>query len=112
MDCSVYGLGLRVNVALAGLKGLRPPRAIQGSMPANLDGMAGAGSRQIYTSDEAGADGEPALRAWKLNEGAYYRLDYVDGTEVVIDGEGRGIWATAPRSATVEDTATYLLGPA
>jgi hypothetical protein len=112
--CSIYGLGLRVNVAIAGLRGLRVPRTIDvsmalGPMPPQLDGIS---SEDFYVSDEIGANGMPGMRASKLEDGAYYRIAYDDGTRVVIDAQGKGIWATGPRTATVEDTATYLLGPA
>ena len=115
MACSIYGLGLQVNVAIGGLRGLRAPPAIDvsmalGSLPPHLD--AAAPCEDFYVSDEIGAGGVPALRAAKLDGGAFYRMAYDDGTRVVIDARGTGIWATAPGSATVEDTATYLLGPA
>jgi hypothetical protein len=51
------------------------------------------------------------MRAARL-AGSYYRIAYGDGTRVVIDACGERIWASAPPPATVEDTATYLLGPA
>jgi hypothetical protein len=38
-------------------------------------------------------------------------MAYRDGTEFVVDREGTQIWATVPTEATLEDTATYLLGP-
>ena len=56
-------------------------------------------------------DGEPALRVWRTGEGAYLRLRYADGPEFVVDGAGQQVWASWPASSTLEDTATYLLGP-
>jgi hypothetical protein len=51
------------------------------------------------------------MRATWLRNGQYLRLSYADGTVFVIDSAYRSIWATWPEPATVEDTATYLLGP-
>jgi hypothetical protein len=59
-----------------------------------------------------GGDGKtPSLRVWRLAGGAYFRLRYSDGTEFLVDREGSEAWATWPDSSTLEDTATYLLGP-
>jgi hypothetical protein len=56
-------------------------------------------------------DGVPALRVWRLGAGAGFRLRYADGTEFLVDGAGAEVRATWPASSTLEDTATYLLGP-
>ena len=53
----------------------------------------------------------PALRAWRLGGGAYFRLLYGDGTQFLVDRKGTEIWATWPDSSTLDDAATYLLGP-
>jgi hypothetical protein len=64
----------------------------------------------FYVSDEH--DGHtPALRVWRLPGGAYFKLLYGDGTEFLVDRDGSEVWATWPDSATLEDSATYLLGP-
>ena len=46
-----------------------------------------------------------------LAGGGYYRLLYSDGTEFIVDRTGTRIWATWPDTLTLEDMATYLLGP-
>lgn len=43
--------------------------------------------------------------------GDRHQLSYDDGTEFFIDASGARIWATWPAALTLEDTATYLLGP-
>jgi hypothetical protein len=53
----------------------------------------------------------PALQVWRLAGGAYFRLVYSDGTEFLVERAGSDVWATWPDSSTLEDTATYLLGP-
>jgi hypothetical protein len=58
--------------------------------------------------DEAG---EPTLRIWKATGSRYLRLAYFDGSQFWLDHEGTEVWATWPGNLTLEDTATYLLGP-
>jgi len=38
-------------------------------------------------------------------------MAYSDGTEFVVNRPGTRVWAAWPDEATLEDTATYLLGP-
>lgn len=57
------------------------------------------------------ANGEPAFQVWSGSEPDYFRLRYADGTGFLIDKNGRWVSATWPESSTLEDTATYLLGP-
>jgi hypothetical protein len=38
-------------------------------------------------------------------------LDYADGTRFALDAAGTEVWADWAAEATLEDTATYLLGP-
>jgi hypothetical protein len=58
--------------------------------------------------DEAG---EPTLRIWKAAGSRYLRLAYFDGSQFWLDHEGTEVWATWPGNLTLEDAATYLLGP-
>jgi hypothetical protein len=44
--------------------------------------------------------------------GRFYEINYADGTRIVLDAEARHMWATHAEGATIEDTASYLLGPA
>ncbi|MDJ1171849.1 serine/threonine protein kinase [Roseofilum sp. BLCC_M154] len=41
----------------------------------------------------------------------YLQLTYDDGTQFIIDRQGTEVWGTWPEELTLEDTATYLLGP-
>jgi len=58
--------------------------------------------------DEAG---EPTLRIWKAAGSRYLRLVYFDGSQFWLNREGTEVWATWPSTLTIEDIATYLLGP-
>jgi hypothetical protein len=40
-----------------------------------------------------------------------YHLRYADGTRFVVDEHGTEVWAWWPEGATLDATATYLLGP-
>jgi hypothetical protein len=63
-----------------------------------------------YVSAEQDGD-RPALQASTLAAGRYFKLSYGDGTAFIVDRPGTEIWATWPDPLTLEDTATYLLGP-
>ena len=54
---------------------------------------------------------EANVRSSHLPRRALYRLTYDDGTTFAIDATGTDVWAQSPPGATLEDTATYLLGP-
>jgi hypothetical protein len=51
------------------------------------------------------------LIIWKIDAGEGFKLCYSDGTEFMVDRLGTSVSATWPAKATVDDTATYLLGP-
>jgi hypothetical protein len=53
----------------------------------------------------------PAVMVRELEREQLYHFAYGDGTEFVIDRGGTSVQGTWCGGATVEDTATYLLGP-
>jgi hypothetical protein len=55
--------------------------------------------------------GAPAVVVRHLVRERLYHFEYRDGTEFVIDHDGTSVQGTWLGAATVEDTATYLLGP-
>ena len=111
--CSIYGLGVVANRTIPGV----PPSTIAaedvrisfGSLPAWLQEVTQ--SETSYVADYKSECGEPALRVFRLAEGRYYRFCYADRTEFVVDRDGSEIWAEWCAPLTLEDTATYLLGP-
>lgn len=63
-----------------------------------------------YVNPEYKPGEKPNLAVWKF--AGHYHLEYADGTQFLIDDQGKQIWATWPADTlTLEDTATYLLGP-
>jgi GTPase SAR1 family protein len=114
--CRIYGLGLKANLLIAGLRGLPPTSEIDvdlwlGLMPDDLADLRADEVQEYRTGSALDEQGEPFLRVSSLRNGLYLRLSYSDGTVFVIDAGYQTIWATWPEPATLEDTATYLLGP-
>ena len=112
---SIYGLGVEADAPVAALASLPPPAAIDvrwhlGTLPA---GFAAIPAAEWRGHGLAGGepDEETAVRATHSPRAGLYRLQYDDGTLIVVDEAGRNVWATTPAGATLEDTATYLLGP-
>ncbi len=115
-SCFVYGLGLHFNRPIPALALLPPADRIDveitlGTMPEELESPVPANSANRYLSEETEDCGTPTLQVSSLFGGRYLRSEYSDGTIIVVDGQGTRVWATWPDSATIDDTATYLLGP-
>ncbi len=112
---SIYGLGLQVDAPIAGLEGLPAASRVDVSITLNRGreqffDPPGQGE-DIFVAEELSESGEPGVRVTRLAGGAHYRFAYGDGTRIVIDAEGSRVWATGADGASIEDTATYLLGP-
>jgi hypothetical protein len=112
---SLYGLTLRANLPIPTLEsssvetsvdlvvqlGLDPPW-LAALRPNTLDPFYVSSDLELW---------EPTLKVWKLPGGDHFLLRYQDGTQFVIDRRATVIWATWPEDLTIDDTATYLLGP-
>ena len=113
--CSIYGLGVISNSTIPGV----PPSTIAsedirisfGSLPTWLHEVSDTHIETSYIADYKSECGEPALRVFRVLDGKYYRFRYADQTEFVVDKAGTEIWAAWREPLTIEDTATYLLGP-
>jgi len=82
-----------------------------GVAPRKTEQGSGVPDRLAYASEYKDNSGEPAIKLWKINDGQFLRLEYFDGSHFWLDREGTQIWATWPATLTLEDAATYLLGP-
>ena len=113
-SCRIYGLSLLTNQPIPGVPhtdttsidlrvhfGERPESIISDSGPVT----------PWFTSEYHTESGYPLLSVSKLHSGGYFRFSYSDQTEFVVDQDGKNIWANWPATLTLEDTATYLLGP-
>src|SRR5689334_11264808 len=113
--CSIYGLGIVTNSIIPGVPdspiASEDLRITFGSLPAWLHELNAAPSEVCYVADYKSECGEPALRVFRLLDGKYYRFDYADDTKFLIDRSGTEVWAEWSSPLTLEDTATYLLGP-
>ena len=121
----IYGLNLIANIAVPGLTAIDLPVSniptvdvVLGLLPSWLTQKPTQSytSSNWYTSTTARlkSDGQsetPLLQVWKIDLDRYFYCLYQDGTTFVVSRAGNEIWATWPNDLTVEDTATYLLGP-
>ena len=111
---SIYGLGIRLNERIPGVPSESPRdvdiEVVFGSMPSWYDSRLVSRTPWYVNRDEASA--EPRLMIWQVGDGEYFNLRYADGTEFLVHKLGSKIWAIwPPAELTLEDTATYLLGP-
>ncbi|MCL1472311.1 serine/threonine protein kinase [Argonema antarcticum] len=114
---SVYGLKLHSNAPIPGLVPLQnrsesevDVRVWLSCVPPWLADIPEGLHRVCYVSSCQDEHGQPALSVWKIDD-RYFRLLYCDRTEFIIDHSVTEIWANWPDNLTLEDTATYLLGP-
>lgn len=110
----LYGLEVDADAPLPWL----PPRAPSGAPDVRVRvgshaGEAGpaAGWTRRYLSDRANADDEPTVGVDASADGGWVRLCYADGTTFTVDAAGTRIGCSWRPPMTLEDTATYLLGP-
>jgi hypothetical protein len=112
---SLFGLNVGSNVQLASIP---PAESINRALECELNfgvhpnaAILCSQTTLTYTSSFTNASGEPALRMWSIDGGAYFRLAYSDGHQFWFDRQGTQVWATWPDDSTLEETAAYLLGP-
>ncbi len=113
---SIYGLGLNTNLAIPGLVDLPTipqvdVRVWLRAVPSWLSSMWEASTLEWISAPCQNEGSEPGLTVCTVDGGAYFRFLYSDGTQFIIDGAGARVWANWPDTLTLEDTATYLLGP-
>ena len=109
---SVYGLRLYSNRPIPGLKLLPPSELIDAHVWLGEETPRLAEARQsLYVSPYYGEAGKPILTVSARAGGDYFEFQYDDDTHFMVDQGGTRIWATWGDRSTLEDTATYLLGP-
>ena len=113
--CSIYGLDVLANRPIPTVPHstitAADVRVSFGALPDWFDSLQPHEVETTYVTDYTGECGNPALTFSKLRDGKFYRFSYADRTEFVVDQAGREIWTTWPAPLTLEDNATYLLGP-
>jgi hypothetical protein len=113
--CSIYGLEVLANrpiptVPHSPIK-TADVRVSFGALPEWADRLQPRDVETAYVADYTTDNGAPAFIFSKLHGGKFYRFAYADNTEFIVDQTGQEIWSTWTEPLTLEDTATYLLGP-
>ncbi|HTS13042.1 MAG TPA: hypothetical protein VMH00_13060 [Candidatus Limnocylindrales bacterium] len=113
----IFGLCVSSNEAIPGLEPSAPIAEASdveihlGSLPHAHEALRDSREILIYRSRWHDEAGRPELQMWRLAESGLLRIDCVDGTQFWIDGDAQHLWATWPQTLTLEDAASYLLGP-
>ena len=111
-----FGLVILPNVPIPGIENAAVPAV--SDVPLRIDlheerelvsPGAVRSARVLWTTEEE--DGSARLTVRLLDPGELYHFEYGDGTEFLIDRGGTSVQGTWRGGATLEDTATYLLGP-
>jgi hypothetical protein len=114
---SVFGFSVRSNRPIPGLNPANAtplPADIQIHLAAVPFGSAESSPKSqvlLFVSSILDKIGEPAFKIWKIAEGDFLHLKYCDGVQFWIKREGGQVWAQWPETSSLEDAATYLLGP-
>jgi hypothetical protein len=110
----MYGLGIVANEIIPGIPAAPiasdDVRITFSSLPSWLNEVS-TNQVETYVADYNDECGNPVLRMFSVLEGKYFRFSYADQTEFLVDQAGTEIWARWAEPLTIEDTATYLLGP-
>ncbi|HMK30124.1 MAG TPA: hypothetical protein VK473_10600 [Terriglobales bacterium] len=107
-----YGLLIASNLPIPGLACL-PDTGAEADICARLGEIPVAFTNPHLTSLPcyiANSEEPDSLRLFALDSG-HFHLRYGDGVEFVLDRTGSEIWACWGPESSLEDTATYLLGP-
>jgi hypothetical protein len=115
----IYGLNLTVNIALPGpieldslSSDISDVDVVLGALPNwSLEISSELDLPPNWYISELVESGIPLFQVWQIDRGEYFYCLYEDGTTFVVDRVGTQIWSTWPENLTVEDAATYLLGP-
>jgi hypothetical protein len=114
----IYGLRIAADRAIPGLPPLLDSVQktdlrirLNGATPAFPLVVSNWTKDIFYSSSYLDSAGRPALRVAASADGAYFGFFYSDGARFAIDREGRELWADWPEGYSIEDAATYLVGP-
>jgi hypothetical protein len=103
---AVYGLTLRADAPIPGLALIETPG------PSELEIRFGGSDSVFEDRFFANVLIDSVTRSVRRSaKGDSFRFAYCDGTEFVLDVRAGRIWARWREPLTLEDTATYLLGP-
>ena len=113
----VYGLSLRSDTAISPLPlehtDFEPPDIAMSLGPEPewaRDAMRLSHRMNTPRAGEAEGDDSP-FALTSFGEGEFFQLAYDDGTRFIVDGTAQRLWGTWLPPLTIEDVATYLVGP-
>jgi hypothetical protein len=110
-----YGLRLCSNAPVPGLRpaeqtGIPPDVKVNlGTLPTR--GLPRSHYELRYVSPYLTELGEPALKIWEVDGGAFLQMSYCDGIEFWLDRRLETLWASWPENLTIEHAICYLVGP-
>ena len=116
-EYTAYGLSLRSDIEIPGLREghlevpFAPVALTLKSKPDWARVAAQLPAQLVHSLPAAPECDDPAFLVREIGGGAFYSLSYGDGTEFVVDANGERVWGDCPRPLTIEDLATYFLGP-
>lgn len=116
-DYFFFGLHFRSTVPLPGVKPTTAPSEncdvqLHLGIPPHPEMKDSRGKEELtYLSSDVAPTGEPSLRIMKVDGGAFVQLAYADGTQFWLDRKRETVWATWPDQLSLENAASYLLGP-
>jgi len=79
--------------------------------PVDSRAQAAGGSCLVYRSPNLDFSGLPIVEVFRSPSDSSFVFQYCDGVRFGLDCAGRRIWYEWPETLTIEDAATYLLGP-
>ncbi len=114
---SVFGLQVASNLPIPELTAISSPAQVTDlhihwkTIPDKARTSAEHGSQLTYVSSFTDHTGAPALKIWAIPSRNLLRLEYSDGAQFWVQRDGTEVWSAWPESLSIDDAATYFLGP-
>ncbi len=111
---SVYGLQIHSNRTLPGLLQTvsAPGHTLTAVFQQGIPVEVSASARSMF---EPVSNGQkelmPGPRIKCSSDQKYYSIEYDDGTDFLITGDGCRVWVNWPKQLILEEVLTYFLGP-
>jgi len=83
---------------------------IFGSLPEGIDRDPPPDQLALYVSPWQAPNEGPSSRVWRTADREYFRVVYGEGTDCVVDRNGKRIWIRWPEHYTLMDVVPYLQG--